>query len=154
MTAKTLTLATILLLSTIISIPAFGAISRQEPGDRPIKKLAQVLGLSELQQKQVRDIFKRNEPQTLPLHKQLVIERRALRSLVQSDTFDEQAIRRQSGVVALVEADIAVLRGKLNKEIRALLTAPQLEKFKSIQNERDLKRDQFLDRADNHLEAD
>jgi periplasmic protein CpxP/Spy len=77
----------------------------------------------------------------------VVIERRALRTLIQADTIDEAAIRAQSAKVAAIEADLAVQRAHSAQDFRKVLTPEQLQKFKAMQDQRDSKRDKFLSRS-------
>jgi protein CpxP len=114
----------------------------------PFAKLAKKLGLSEGQKKQIKEIFAKSRSQTKPLMDKLVTEKRALRTLIQSGTANESAIRSQAAKVAGVEADLAVQRAQTSKQVRALLTADQIAKFDAIQKERDRHFDEFRGRMD------
>ena len=94
----------------------------------------------------MKEVFKKNRPQVKPVFTQLITEKRALRELIQSGSADEAAIRAQAAKVAGVEADLAVQRAQMVKQLRAILTPGQIEKFKAIQKERDGKFDTFRDR--------
>src|SRR6185369_9742515 len=110
------------------------------------KKMAKELGLSVQQKKDIKTIIKKSQPQTHPLLKQLVAERRALRSLIQADTIDEAAIRAQSAKVAAIEADLAVQRALIGQEVRKVLSPEQVQKQRELQAKRDRKRDEAFSR--------
>lgn len=107
------------------------------------KKIAAELGLSAQQKHDIKGIIANHKPQIQPLRKELVAERRALRTLIQSETFDEAAIRAQSAKVATTEADMAVERAKMAQQIRAVLTPEQIQKYLAMQAKRDHKIDTF-----------
>lgn len=121
-------------------------------GGMHYKKIASALGLSAQQKQDIREILKKNKPQTQPLMKQLITERRSLRSLIQNETIDESAIRTQSAKVAAIEADIAVERARVAQEIRTVLTPEQVQKYMDIQAKRDRKLDNFLLRASKRID--
>ena len=91
----------------------------------------------------MKEVFKKNQPQAKPIFTKLIDEKRAMRTLIQSGSADEAAIRAQAAKVAGVEADMAVQRAQLVKQLRAILTPEQIEKFKTIQKEKDSRFDKF-----------
>lgn len=107
-------------------------------------KMMEALGLSEEQRQQVKEIFKENQPRIHPLIKQLLVEKRALRDLLQSDSVNEEAIRLQAKNVATVQADIAVQRAQIYKAVQGVLNHEQIKKFKELQEERDQRLDEFF----------
>jgi protein CpxP len=66
-----------------------------------------------------------------------------MRTLIQSGSADEAAIRAQAAKVAAVEADLAIQRAQMAKQFRAILTPEQVEKFKAVQKEKDARFDKF-----------
>jgi len=106
-------------------------------------ELAGKLALSDQQQAQMKEVFKKNQPLVKPIVSKLISEKRELRTVVQSGSADEAAIRAQSAKVAGVEADLAVQRAQMAKQFRAILTSGQVEKFMAIQKERDARFDKF-----------
>jgi protein CpxP len=106
-------------------------------------KMAAKLGLSEQQKVKMKEIFKQNREQAKPAIDRLIKEKRNLRTLVQADKTDEAAIRAQAAKLAAVEGDLAIQRAYMAKQIRAILTPAQIEKFKAMQKERDRKFDKF-----------
>ena len=105
--------------------------------------MAVKLGLSEQQKVKMKEIFKQNREQTNPVFDRLITEKRNLRTLVQSEKTDETAIRAQAAKLAGVEGDLAIQHAHMAKQIRAILTPAQIEKFKAFQKERDQNFDKF-----------
>jgi len=105
--------------------------------------LATRLNLSDQQKTQMKEIFKKNQPMVKPIFTKLLNEKRELRVLIQSGSADEAAIRAQAAKVAGAEADLAVQRAQLVKQLHAILTPEQIEQCKAIQKEKDAKFDKF-----------
>ena len=137
------TAAAVLATVSISSVQASAYMGEEgmPPAGRQFNKMATELGLSAQQQEGVKGIFAKNRPAAEPLMKQLKGERRALRNLVQADTFDEAAIRAQVAKMATLQSDMAVQHAKLAQEIRTILTPEQIQKFKEIQARRDSQKD-------------
>jgi len=135
-----------------VNARAFMGGEGQAQGGLHYKKIASALGLSAQQKHDIKEILKKNRPQTQPLMKQLITERRALRSLIQNETIDEPAIRAQSAKVAAIESDMAVERARVTQEIRTVLTPEQVQKYLDIQAKRDRKLDKFLLRASKRID--
>jgi protein CpxP len=112
------------------------------------------LGLTEEQQTQMRSVLQKHRPEIEPLIERVVAERRALREQIQSETFDEAAVRAQAARVAAVEADLAVARAKVAAEIRPLLTEQQREQLADWQEEREAWVDFALQRIVKRLAGD
>jgi protein CpxP len=124
------------------------------PAGHHFNKMATELGLSGQQKQDVKDIFVKIRPQTEPLMKQLKLERRALRTLIQAETIDDAAIRAQSAKVAVVEADLAVQKAHVAQQIRTVLTPEQVQKFKELQANRDSRMDEKRSHRPRHLKQD
>jgi periplasmic protein CpxP/Spy len=127
--------------------PAYMDGDGQPPSGKHFEMMAKELGLTAEQKQALNDTFIKNKPQTAPIMKQMVTERRALRTLIQAEIIDEAAIRAQSAKVAAIEADLAVQRAHSAQDFRKVLTSVQLQKFKAMQDQRDSKRDKFLSRS-------
>jgi protein CpxP len=156
------TITRIALLAGIASATAFGTqLAQADEGGKPcheymeqhhhghhfmhqrFEKMAAKLGLSEQQKVKIKEVFKQNREQAKPIFDRLMTERRQMRTLVQADKTDEAAIRAQATKLAAVEGDMAIERAHMAKQIRAILTPAQIEKFKAMQKERDRKFDKF-----------
>lgn len=107
------------------------------PIGQHFKRMGTELGLSEKQQQGIQDICTNNRARSEQLMKQLVTERRALRTLIHAEKVDEPAIRAQSAKVAAVKADMEVQHAQTFQQIRALLTPEQAQKLKTIQTNRE-----------------
>jgi protein CpxP len=116
-----------------------------------LKKMMAVVGLSDEQKAEVKDILTQNRALLEPILKHLVAERRALRNLIQSGSSDETAIRTQAASVAKLQADLAVERAKVYQAVLKILTPEQTQKLKDFQEERDRKVDNFLSRIGERL---
>ncbi len=112
------------------------------------------LGLTEEQQTQMRSVLQKHRPEIEPLIERVVAERRALREQIQSETFDEAAVRAQAARLSAVEADLAVARAKVAAEIRPLLTEQQREQLADWQEEREAWVDFALQRIVKRLAGD
>jgi len=116
---------------------------RQHRGHRFFARLAKKLALTDQQKVQVKEMFKENRAQAKPLFTSLMTEKRQLRTLIQSGSADEAAIRAQSAKVAALQSDLAVQRAKGAKQFLALLTPDQQAKLKALQASRAQKCQKF-----------
>ncbi len=107
------------------------------------EKLAAKLGLTEQQKVKMKEIFKQNREQSKPIFDRLMTEKRNMRTLVQADKTDEAAIRAEAAKIGAVEGDLAIQHARMAKQIRAILTPQQIEKFKELQKEREQRFDKF-----------
>jgi protein CpxP len=113
-------------------------------------KLADKLGLSNEQKTRIKEVFKKNRPEGKPIVTNLIHEKRELKTLVRFGNADEAAIRAQAAKVAKFQADLAVHRAQMYKQMRTILTPEQVEKFKVVQKERDDRIDKFREQRDEH----
>lgn len=107
------------------------------------EKMAAKLGLSEQQKVKIKEIFKQNREQAKPIFARLMTEKRNMRALVQADKTDEAAIRAQAAKIGAVEGDLAIQHARMAKQISAILTPQQIEKFKAMQKEREQRFEKF-----------
>ncbi|MEI6083290.1 MAG: Spy/CpxP family protein refolding chaperone, partial [Verrucomicrobiota bacterium] len=124
------TTTTLLTLTGLLCASAFAyrahAASAEHRPDRAFfaEKLA-ALDVTDTQKQQVRTILRQHQPTAGPLLKQLVAERRQLRTTIRAGTVDEPAIRAQAAKVASLEADLAVERAHIVHAIKPVLTPEQ-----------------------------
>src|SRR4051812_41656435 len=151
-------LAFTVILAAVALVPATAPAYIGEDGPAPaghhLKQMAKELQLTPSQKQQVKAIFAKNKPATGPIMKQLMAERRGLRSLIQADAVDEAAIRAQSAKVAAIQADMAVHHAQLAQEIRAVLTPEQILKAKELQARRDKKMEERAARFGKRFEQE
>lgn len=141
--------AVITLAATVIA--GTWAVQSYARDDRPLhhrgpmlERLAE-LGLTDEQKAQAKEILRQHQPTIQPLVKQSITERRALREVIRAEPVNETAIRAQSAKVAAIEADLAVARAHVVKDLRAVLTDEQIDKLKDMQAE-------FYERVDRIME--
>lgn len=123
---------------------------RFERGRQFFRKLAKQLGLTEQQKTQIKGIFKSYREKNKPLLQAMHNEKRQMKEMIMSGSTDEAAIRAQSAKVAAVQADLAVSRAAMAKEIKAVLTPDQAAKLKILMKEREKKMEQFRERHGHH----
>src|SRR5512134_1739731 len=109
-------------------------------------KLLDRLGVTGEQGAQIREVLGKYRPETEPAVRQLVADRRALRKLIRGGAADEAAIRGQAAKVAALESDLAVVRARAAKEVRALLTADQRAQLEELQANREQEADRMMER--------
>jgi periplasmic protein CpxP/Spy len=133
--------------SIILPLPAFAGFHGPAWGGEPMKKMIAALGLSEDQKLQIKEILKAHKAAIQPVRRQLMMERRALRDLIQSESWDEAAIKAQVVKMSDTAAEMALQRAQVYREVRPILTAEQIQKFMELQKARDLRMDEFLSRG-------
>jgi protein CpxP len=109
-------------------------------------RLLDRLGATGEQKTQIQAVLAKHRPEAEPLVRQMVAERRALRRMIQDGSADEKAIRSQAAKVASLESDLAVVRARTAKEVRALLTPEQTAKLAELQAEREKKAGHWMER--------
>ncbi len=92
--------------------------------------------LTEAQRDQVRSIQESHKAEFDQVATKLREAQRALAEATHAEPVDEAAIRASSAVLASAMADQAVLSAKIRAEVRAILTAEQLEAIKQRRSER------------------
>ncbi len=103
------------------------------PGRGPIfKRIIEQLELKDEQLEKIKAELRAEKDTIAPMLKQLHETRKSLRETIQAGG-DETAIRASFSKVAEVEADLAVERAKLHKNIKPILTDEQIEKAKEIE---------------------
>ncbi len=140
-------LGVVILSLLVFQLPALAGFHGHGRAGGTMKKMIAALDLSEEQKLQIKDLITAKQPEIQPIRKQLILERRALRDLMQSDPLAESAIRDQAERVATVQTEMAVQRARVYNEVRQILTPEQIQKFLELQKARDLKIDGFLSRV-------
>ena len=88
------------------------------------------LGLSNTQQADIDAIRNSYESLFGELHDQAKTARQQIDRRLLADEFDEAAIRQACQAAALIDEDLAVLRGKMIAEIKSVLTDAQIALLK------------------------
>jgi len=133
----------------ILQIPAFAGFHGPAWGGGSMKKMIAALELTEDQKLQIKEILIAHKSAIQPVRKQLIMERRALRDLIQSESSSNDAIKAQVLTVSTIAAEMAVQRAQIYREVRPILTKEQIQKFMDLQNARDLRMDEFFSRGTN-----
>ncbi len=94
--------------------------------------MADVLDLSESQQEQIQAIYEKERTEKEGARQQMREDREQMRTLLESDTFDESTIRSLANKQASLKTEMFVSRAKVKHEIFQLLTAEQQELAKKI----------------------
>jgi len=101
-------------------------------GGPPMRMLALALDLTDAQQEQIKAIYEGHRQEFDQLRTRGRTAQSAVRAAVQADEVNEQAIRAAVSARAQVEADGAVLRAKVGKEVQGLLTPEQRTKADAL----------------------
>lgn len=95
--------------------------------DKRLEVMAEVLDLSEAQQKQIQEIIEQ-ERAAVDINREKMYEsREQMRTLLESASFDETAIRSLAESEANFKVEAFVARAKVKNQIFQLLTAEQQE---------------------------
>jgi len=101
-------------------------------GRPPVRMLALALDLTDAQQEQIKAIYEGHRQQFDQLRTRGRTAQGAVRAAVEADEVNEQAIRSAVSARAQIEADGAVLRATVRKEVEALLTPEQRAKADAL----------------------
>jgi protein CpxP len=108
---------------------------RAERGDM-LKKALGRLDLTDEQKESIKAMFESHREKMQPGREALHDARKALREEMQSDSFDEAAIRQLSVKVHATETDMAVDRAAFRHQVLQLLTEEQRAELKEMQARR------------------
>jgi Spy/CpxP family protein refolding chaperone len=103
------------------------------------------LGVTGEQKTQIQGVLGKFRPEAEPLVRRMATERRALRRLVQEGAADEKTVRSQAARLAALESDLAVMRARLSKEVRSLLTAEQVARLDEFRAQREKNADRAME---------
>jgi Spy/CpxP family protein refolding chaperone len=117
-------------------------------GGRLAERVKEKLGLTDEQLGQIKDVLKPEKSGIISLLTRLRDARAALRDAIRSTDANETSVRAASARVATVEADVAVERMKIFKQISPILTDDQRTKLAALQS----KLDGFIDQAINRID--
>ncbi|MDP1571696.1 MAG: Spy/CpxP family protein refolding chaperone [Vicinamibacterales bacterium] len=121
-----------------------GGPGRRGPG-LPLARL----GLNDAQREEVRGIMGTHEAAFRAVGERMGAARRALDEAVNGDAFNEALVRQRAADLAAIEADAAVLRAQVHRDVFGVLTPEQQQKARDLRADAD-KRQQ--ERADQRKE--
>ena len=111
-------------------------------------RLRDELSLTDEQQAQIKTAREKYRPEVMAVAKRLREKNRVLRALTRADTVDEVAIRAAARDVGDTIADGALLRARIRKEIRPILTQEQREKLDKCRADIQKATDQAIEEAE------
>lgn len=113
----------------------------------------QRLGLSDAQRDQVRAIRESHRDELRQLAEKVRTAREGLRALLEAETIDETAIRAKAAEVAAAEADMAILRAKVQAEVfSSVLTPEQQQKARELRQQLQERRQERASRMRERME--
>lgn len=99
-------------------------------------RIAQQIGLSEEQKKQMSDIFLQHRLKLIDLNAALEKQETLLRPMVEADQPDEAKVLSQIDAVAQARADLEKANARMLFDLRKALTPEQWQKMKALRAER------------------
>lgn len=110
------------------------------------------LNLTEAQREQVKTALDSHRDEMKTVADRAFAARQALHTAIAADPFDESAVRARSADVAAVEADMAVLQGRIHSELWQLLTPEQQKEARTLQAQVEQRRTDVQNRRENRQE--
>ncbi|MEA5115452.1 MAG: Spy/CpxP family protein refolding chaperone [Geobacteraceae bacterium] len=95
------------------------------PHEGHLARMAEVLGLSDAQQKQIRDIEKSEHEKSGPFMKKIGEYRKQLRDAAEKTPFDEASVRSIAARQAQAEVELSVSHARMQSRINSVLTPEQ-----------------------------
>jgi protein CpxP len=89
------------------------------------ERMAEVLGLSAAQQQQIQTLRQQARKEMDPLREQLTATRGKLRTLVNAESYDENAVRSLASEQAASRTELLVIQTRMQHQIHALFTPEQ-----------------------------
>ncbi|MGE3706371.1 MAG: Spy/CpxP family protein refolding chaperone [Vicinamibacterales bacterium] len=98
------------------------------PGGLPLHRL----NLTDAQRAQVKAVFDSHEAELKAIGERMRPARKALHDAIAANALDEATIRAKAADVAAVEADAAVLRGRIHSDVWQVLTPEQQKQAQAL----------------------
>ena len=95
------------------------------PHDGHLARMAEMLGLSDAQQKQIAEIEKSEHEKAVPLLRKIGECRKQLLDTAEKSPFDEAAVRSIAARQAQVEVELSVSHARMQNSINSVLTREQ-----------------------------
>jgi len=112
------------------------------------------LGITDEQKTEIRSILRDHRETAVPLLKDYVQARRALREAVRASPINEDAIRGQVNAAARHQAELAIELAHIGQEVRGVLTEEQRQQTEDMLKDMDLHVDEILDRIGNRVDPE
>ncbi|HSS62834.1 MAG TPA: Spy/CpxP family protein refolding chaperone [Gammaproteobacteria bacterium] len=97
-----------------------------------IADMARHLDMTEEQKAQLREVLDAARPEADRLADAMLNNREAMKAFRESETYGEEEIRAIADEKGKLFADMMVLHARVHKQIRAILTPEQLERFEKM----------------------
>ena len=120
------------------------APAAQQQGDQ-VDQLAQMLSLTDEQQKEIRSIFGEFQPQIQSLQQELQKAQTELQSVAGADA-DESAIRKKASEIGDMSGEMTALSAIMNSRVQGVFTDEQRQKLQQIQAQRQKQMQQQMQR--------
>jgi len=130
-------------LGMILALASVLTPAQTEPGDAPppgpgrrMERMIEGLDLTAAQEAAVKDLFRAHHDMMWDGREQMRAARTVLHERIHSGDFDEVAIREAAAAVAAIEADRAVERARLQRQLREILSPEQMDQLREMHRER------------------
>jgi Spy/CpxP family protein refolding chaperone len=114
---------------------------RGGPGTGGLRLAIRNLDLSESQGEQIRAIFEAERDRASASHQQMRLLGEELREQIETDPYNEEAVRTKAAALAALRVEMAVLRARQSGQVRDLLTPEQLDQLEQSKEKRRAFRD-------------
>ena len=105
------------------------------------------LNLSDSQREEIRTIFEAGRGQVEANHERMRSLGAELHEQIETDPYDEEAVRAKAEAVAAFQVEMAVLRAHRSGRIRGLLTPEQLDQLRQKRERRESFREEWGQRG-------
>ncbi|MBV9926734.1 MAG: periplasmic heavy metal sensor [Acidobacteria bacterium] len=109
------------------------APQQQRPARAP--NLMQRLNLSREQREQLREIRRQSEPEVRAQTRRVRLARRALDEAIYADAVDEALVEQRARELSAAQSALVRLRAATELKIRRILTAEQLQLFRTLRQQ-------------------
>lgn len=104
------------------------------------------LDLNDAQREEVRGIMGTHEAAFRAVAQRMGEARRTLDEAVNAETFNEPLVRQRAADVAAIEADAAVLRAQVHRDVFGVLTPEQQQKARDLRADADKRQQERAER--------
>jgi len=116
-------------------------------GPRGLRMALRNLNLSDSQREEIRTIFEAGRGQVEANHERMRSLGAELHEQIETDPYDEEAVRAKAEAVAAFQVEMAVLRARQSGQIRGLLTPGQLDQLQRMKERRESFREEWGQRG-------
>ena len=117
-------------------------------GPRGLRMALRNLNLSDSQREEIRTIFEAGRGQVEANHERMRSLGAELHEQIETDPYDEDAVRAKAEAVAAFQVEMAVLRAHRSGRIRGLLTPEQLDQLRQKRERRESFREEWGQRRE------